>query len=145
MDRLASTTSLQSQQESELWEARAQIEALNLQLSAATTARKPAPPLAGGGGGGKVAQDAPEERVGQLVRELSALLDEPAATNALAQERTSEALSRLVRQVAAHYRHRRKDAQQLSGLIDGDSFDSVNTGERDDSDFWDVSESMDEV
>ena len=137
MDRLASTASLQSQQESELWEARAQIEALNMQLSAT---RKPALQAVG-----KVTQDAPAERVGQLVRELSALLDEPSATNALAQERTSEALSRLVRQVAAHYRHRRKDAQQLSGLIDGDSFDSVNTGERDDSDFWDVSESMDEV
>ena len=138
---------MQSQHEAALWEARAQVETLNMQLALTATSPPPANRLR------------PRDRVTSLIQELSMLLDDPTTATSLATDKHSDALARLLRQVVTQYRRQCKmparrrgsagqgqqgEIQQLGGLIDGDSFDSVNTGERDESDFWDVSTSIDE-
>lgn len=184
MQRLADVTAIQSQQEAELWEARAQVETLNMQLAIATSeqdANNSRINLAKGPQDGALS-----ERVLSLINDLASLLGQPDPSNAGNGTEKNVAMYitfvRLLRLVVGQYRkqltmyssfmkshgfelnfgpsgtalskqtHGRgkwrdreervkssREAQQLSYMVEGDSFDSVNTGERDESAFWDVS------
>ena len=101
--QLTQATSLQSRQEAELWEARAEVETLNMRLAMAPTS--------------------PTDRLATLLDELSSLVKDHDDARAL-------------KKILAKYQN--QDGAAAAGAV-GAGEDNNN------SDFWDVSNSIDDL
>jgi len=105
IQQLTQATSLQSRQEAELWEARAEVETLNMRLAMAPTS--------------------PTDRLATLLDELASLVKDHDDARAL-------------KKILAKYQNQDGAAAAAAGAV-GAGEDNNN------SDFWDVSNSIDDL